>query len=158
MISVRKSLEHLAWSDDKFFGKLADISVESYQLSLKAGEKTVGELARHIVGGAEWLRFLLTGLVRTDLKVPTSNEEMATLRQHLAQLNKSIFEEANIEDDLLSFEDTSGDRKTSRATVISQAVLHSAEHKAQIVATLVVHGITSINLDNYDLWHLPYIP
>jgi uncharacterized damage-inducible protein DinB len=139
-------LEHLAWSDDQIFWKLDEVSVEAFNLSLVSGERTVGDLARHIVDGAEWFRYVLTGEPWTDLKVPTSKEEMAALRQHLARLNKTVLAEANKEDDLLFFEDEYGGQKAPRSTVLAQA---------QIVSTLMVHGVISINLDNYDVWKFP---
>jgi uncharacterized damage-inducible protein DinB len=151
VISIRKSLEHLAWSDDQIFRKLEDVPVEIYDFSLAIGERTIGELVRHIVGGAEWCRFLLTGKRWTELKVPASTEQLTALREHLILVNAAIFAEAAKEDELLSFDD--GGDKDLRSTILAQAVLHSAEHKAQIVSTLKVHGFTSINLDNFDVWN-----
>jgi uncharacterized damage-inducible protein DinB len=148
-------LKHMAWSDDQIFWKLAEVSVDVFNLSLFSGERTVGDMARHIVDGAEWFRYVLTGEQWTDLKVPTSKEEMAALRQHLARINKTVLGEANKEDDLLFFDDEYGSHQAPRSTVLAQAVLHSTEHKAQIVSTLMVHGVTSINLDNYDVWNFP---
>ena len=40
-----------------------------------------------------------------------------------------------------------------RSTIISQAVHHATEHRAQLVSALEVRGFTSINLDDYDLWN-----
>jgi uncharacterized damage-inducible protein DinB len=131
LISIQKSLEHLAWSDDQIFGKLEELPIEAFNLALFSGERTVADLAKHIVDGAEWFRYVLTGEKWTDLA------------------------EANKEDDLLFFDDEYGSHKAPRSIVLAQTVLHSAEHKAQIVSTLMAHGVTSVNLDNYDVWHLP---
>lgn len=86
-----------------------------------------------------------------NANVPASREEMAVLRQHLALVNAAVLAEADKEDELLSFDE--GGSKDLRSTILAQAILHSAEHKAQIVSTLTVHGVTSINLDNYDVWN-----
>jgi uncharacterized damage-inducible protein DinB len=41
----------------------------------------------------------------------------------------------------------------ARSTIISQAVHHATEHRAQLVSALEARGFTSINLDDYDLWN-----
>jgi uncharacterized damage-inducible protein DinB len=153
VISIQKSLEHLAWSDDRIIEKLEEAQGKIFDLSLTSGERTIREMVQHIVDGAEWYRYLLTGEKGTNPKVPASREELATLRQHLALVNAAVLAEAHKEDGLLSFDE--GGAKDLRSTILAQAVLHSAEHKAQIVSTLMVHGVTSINLDNYDLWNFP---
>ena len=39
-----------------------------------------------------------------------------------------------------------------RSTILSQAVHHAIEHRAQAVAALEARGFASINLDGFDLW------
>ena len=38
----------------------------------------------------------------------------------------------------------------ARSTVLSQAVHHATEHRAQLVAALEANGYTDINLDDFD--------
>jgi uncharacterized damage-inducible protein DinB len=40
----------------------------------------------------------------------------------------------------------------ARSTIISQAIHHATEHRAQLISALEAKGFTSINLDHYDLW------
>jgi uncharacterized damage-inducible protein DinB len=40
-----------------------------------------------------------------------------------------------------------------RSTIISQAIHHATEHRAQLISALEAKGFTSINLDDYDLWN-----
>ena len=39
-----------------------------------------------------------------------------------------------------------------RSTILSQAVHHATEHRAQAVAALELRGFDSILLDDYDVW------
>ena len=39
-----------------------------------------------------------------------------------------------------------------RSTILSQAVHHATEHRAQAVSALELRGFDSIILDNYDVW------
>jgi uncharacterized damage-inducible protein DinB len=41
----------------------------------------------------------------------------------------------------------------ARSTIISQAIHHATEHRAQLVSALEARGFTGINLDDYDLWN-----
>jgi len=39
-----------------------------------------------------------------------------------------------------------------RSTILSQAIHHATEHRAQIASALEAKGFTPINLDDLDLW------
>jgi uncharacterized damage-inducible protein DinB len=39
-----------------------------------------------------------------------------------------------------------------RSTIISQAIHHATEHRAQLISALEAKGYKTINLDDYDLW------
>ena len=39
-----------------------------------------------------------------------------------------------------------------RSTIISQAIHHATEHRAQAVTALETKGYSSVNLDSFDLW------
>jgi uncharacterized damage-inducible protein DinB len=42
--------------------------------------------------------------------------------------------------------------KRWRSTILSQAIHHATEHRAQIAAALEAKGFTPVNLDDLDLW------
>ena len=39
-----------------------------------------------------------------------------------------------------------------RSTIITQAIHHATEHRAQAVCALEVKGFRAVNLDDYDVW------
>ena len=153
MISMTTSLRHMAWADDCIFEKLTNLTSQELEYSLIPGESSVGYLARHIVGGAEWYRYILTGIMYTDLQLPTDTSGIVALRTHLLSVNKTIIDQAELSPELLNYTNEMGPAQAQRSMILAEAVLHAAEHRTQIVATLKVHGNSEIDLDRFDLWH-----
>jgi uncharacterized damage-inducible protein DinB len=42
--------------------------------------------------------------------------------------------------------------KRWRSTILSQAIHHATEHRAQLAAALEAKGFNPVNLDDLDLW------
>jgi len=152
MIELTRALQHLAWADDRFFATLAALPAEGLDARVAPGEWTVGVLAQHIVGGAEWYRYCLTGVAWTDLLTPAGPEDLQALRRHLAELDATLIAEGSKPEERVQFEDEDGPRSALRSTILVQACLHAAEHRAQICAALPVAGLQAPVLDDLDLW------
>jgi uncharacterized damage-inducible protein DinB len=52
----------------------------------------------------------------------------------------------------LDLENHRGKFQRLRSTVLSQAIHHATEHRAQIASALEVKGFEPINLDDISLW------
>ena len=73
-------------------------------------------------------------------------EQAATVDSLLAEcvkLDDVQIEFTNFEDKLV---------KRWRSTILSQAIHHATEHRAQIASALEAKGFTPMNLDDLDLW------
>jgi uncharacterized damage-inducible protein DinB len=58
-----------------------------------------------------------------------------------------------LEDIRLEFTNSDGEKvKRWRSTILSQAIHHATEHRAQIASALEAKGFTPVNLDDLDLW------
>ena len=152
VIDLTRSLRHLAWADAKLFSDLQALPPEALEARYSPDAWTVGHLARHIVGGAEWYAYCLAATPWTDLETPSSPEALRALGRHLDDLDALLLEQAALPDELLEFVDEDGARSALRSTVLAQACLHSAEHRAQIACALEVTGHAGVTLDDYDLW------
>lgn len=106
----------------------------------------------HIVDGAEWYRYCLTGEKWTGLRPPQTWAEVDTLRRHLVDLDATLLAQADLPDERMTFEDEDGPRTVWRSTLLSQAVLHAIEHRAQIACALAASGYEGPSLDDLDLW------
>lgn len=152
MIDLTRGLRHLSWGDDRFFASLASLPASALQATYAPGAWTVGHLAMHIVAGAEWYRYCLTGEQWTDLRIPQGAGDIEELRAHLLHLDATLLEEGSKADGLVEFEDEDGRRSALRSTIVTQAFLHAIEHRAQIACALQVGGFPGLSLDDIDLW------
>jgi len=152
VIDLTGSLRHLAWADARLFSDLAALPPEALQARYAPDAWTVGHLAMHIVGGAEWYCYCLAGTPWTDLSIPGNAADLRALAARLATLDALLLEQATLPDEVVEFIDEDGPRSALRSTILSQATLHSTEHRAQIACALEVTGHGGVTLDDYDLW------
>jgi uncharacterized damage-inducible protein DinB len=152
VIDLTRSLRHLAWADARLFEDLAALPPEALQARYAPEAWTVGHLAMHIVGGAEWYAYCLDGEQWTDLAIPESAADLRALAARLADLDAILLAQAALPDETVEFIDEDGPRSALRSTILSQACLHSTEHRAQIACALEVTGQGGVTLDDYDLW------
>lgn len=152
MIDMTRSLRHLAWANARLFEDLAALPPEALQARYSPDAWPVGQLAMHIVGSSEWYAYCLAGTPWTDLSVPESAADLRALAAHLADLDALLLQQAAPPDGQVSFVDEDGPRTAHRSTILSQACMHSTEHRAQIACALEVNGFGGVVLDDYDVW------
>jgi uncharacterized damage-inducible protein DinB len=150
-ISLELSLKHLAWSNQKIFSYFSDMSDEVFGLKAADGEWPIGQILTHFAGSGEWYRYCLNGTMWTDLKPITSGAVASEYLPIMASLDASLLECVSLPDDKLEIEGENGIIHATRSLILSQAVMHSAEHKGQIAAILKQYG-HHIDLDSLDVW------
>jgi len=107
----------------------------------------------HLVGGQRWLKYCLEGGVEwtlPELKPVTSSETALEYLPIMADLDSFLLESVELEDEEIIFHSGGNARKGRRSFILSQSVVHSAEHKGEIAAVLKQHGF-HINLDELDV-------
>jgi uncharacterized damage-inducible protein DinB len=153
MISLETSLQHLAWSNQKFFGYFTQLPDEVFGLTAAEGEWPVGRILTHLAGSGQWYRYCLTGIDWTDLKPITDAQVAAEYLKIIADLDAVLLANLALADELVTFEDETGPMSAPRSLILAQAVMHAAEHKGQIATILKQHG-HHIDLDALDVWSL----
>jgi len=124
---------------------------EVFALRAAEGEWPVGQILTHFAGSGEWYRYCLNGGMWTDLKPITSAAIALDYLPIMASLDATLLENLPMADDRLEIEGENGIIHATRSLILSQAVMHSAEHKGQIAAILKQHG-HHIDLDALDVW------
>ena len=152
MVMMSTALRHLAWADGQLFAQLASLPPSALKARLGPSGQSVGALAVHIVAGAEWFRYCLTGYPYSELVTPVFPADLLLLREHLLEIDGVLLAEANEVDELVSFADETGPRSVLRSTILAQAAYHSTEHRTQIACALDAAGTRGLCLDDYDLW------
>lgn len=151
MIYIKKSLEHMAWSSQEIFTEISNLPTDIYGLRAADGEWPVGKILNHFVNAAEWFRYCLTGIKWSDLPRINNPETLLKMKSYLAELDQTLINQSELEDKILSFNDENGPAKASRTMILSQTVMHTAEHKGQLSTILKMHGY-ELDLDKYDVW------
>lgn len=142
----------MAWANDTLFGHLATLPAAAFGVSYVPTEWSIGRLSVHLISSSEWFRYCLTGTRWTDLDREWTSAEVVALRSYLAELDAILGSEAQKPDGNVTFEDEDGPKTFRRSTILTQAVVHAAEHRAQIAVALEVHGFPRFDLDLIDLW------
>lgn len=151
MVNLELSLHHLAWSNQKFFALFKDMPDEIFGLKAAKGEWPVGQILTHFAGSGEWYSYCLSGAQWTDLKPITTGSIALEYLPIMAKLDAHLLENVSLPDDKLEIEGENGIIHATRSLILSQAVMHSAEHKGQIAAIMKQHG-HHIDLDALDVW------
>jgi uncharacterized damage-inducible protein DinB len=151
MIGIKHALEHMAWSNEEFFKQLIGQHEGIYALSSAEGEWSVGRLLAHLADSGEWYRYILTGEGWTDPQPISNHQEAVDLGAYLAQLDAGLVKQADLEDEVLTFQDEHGPSQATRSMLLAQAVMHTAEHKGQIASIAKAAGF-HLDLDCLDLW------
>ena len=151
MISLELSLKHLAWSNQKFFALFKDMPNEVFGFKAADGEWPVGQILTHFAGSGEWYSYCLSGAQWSDLKPVTSGAIATEYLPIMAKLDGHLLENLSLPDDVLDVDSEEGIIHPTRSLILSQAVMHSAEHKGQIAAIMKQHGY-HIDLDALDVW------
>lgn len=124
---------------------------EVFGLRAADDEWPVGKILTHFAGSGEWYRYCLNGGMWTDLKPVTSGALARDYLPIMASLDATLLEYVSLSDDKLEIEGEEGIIHATRSLILSQAVMHSAEHKGQIATIMKLHG-HHIDLDALDVW------
>ena len=151
MISLELSLKHLAWSNQKFFSYFGEMPDEVFGLKAAEDEWPVGKILTHFAGSGEWYSYCLSGAQWSELKPVTSGAIATEYLPIMAKLDGHLLENLSLPDDVLDVDSEEGIIHPTRSLILSQAVMHSAEHKGQIAAIMKQHG-HHIDLDALDVW------
>ena len=125
---------------------------EVFGLKAAEDEWPVGQILTHFAGSGEWYQYCLNGGRWTDLKRITEGAIVIEYLPIMAKLDAVLFENLSLPNDNLEIESEEGIIHATRSVILSQAVMHAAEHKGQIAAILKQHGY-HIDLDALDVWN-----
>lgn len=158
-ISLDRLLGHMAWANQKTIEHLQTLPEESLKAFATNPEWFVGEIAHHIVDSADHYAFRISGKPALtqpgdpcidDVKVIA---DLARLKEQAAAVDAMLLECVKLDDvqiEFVNYEDKLV--KRWRSTILSQAIHHATEHRAQIASALEAKGFTPVNLDDLDLW------
>lgn len=158
-IALDRLLAHMAWANQKTIEHLQTLPEDSLKAFATNPEWFVGEIVYHIVDSADHYAFRISGIPAltqpgdpciVEIKVIA---DLARLKEQAAKVDAMLLEYVKLEDIQLEFVNAEGELvKRWRSTILSQAIHHATEHRAQIASALEAKGFTPVNLDDLDLW------
>ena len=144
-ISMDRMLAHMAWANQKTFSHLETLPEDSLKAFATNPEWFVAEIVHHIVDSGDIYAFRISGI--PVLTKPGDDpiddvvqiSDLARIKEQAAKVDKALLECGKLV-------------KRWRSTILSQAIHHATEHRAQIASALEAKGFTPVNLDDLDLW------
>ena len=165
-MDMERILKHMAWANQEIIGKISELPEEALTAYVVNPEFTVGDIVRHIGSASNWYVWRLLDkstftaadedlwkkrLADADEGAPTMQEVKYVL-EVLRSSDAILLEQSRIPEAEVPREFRGEQHIFKRSTILSQAVHHATEHRAQAVAALELRGFNSINLDDFDVW------
>jgi len=151
-IGIEKLVRHMAWANQQVIAKLGELPDEALSSYVVNPEWTVAKIIHHILSSADWYGFRLTGEMHSEFEQPTSTREMAEFSRKAQLFDDRLLRACAAPEALIPREYEGKTIMRARSTILSQAVHHATEHRAQIVSALELRGYETINLDDFDVW------
>ena len=156
-ISIDRPLRHMSWANQKIYAACALLPEEALDAYIVNPEWSARQILQHILSGADWFVYCLGIADWSDIPTPKSVVDIPALAKRLETCDAQILTAAGLEDELLTFQEGERKVKVLRSTLLSAAILHSAEHRAQLMDAIESRGFKAIDLDSIDLWTFEYI-
>jgi len=158
-IEMMRLLAHMAWANQKTITHLRALPDEALKAYVINSEWTVAEMVHHIVDSADHYVYRLSGKLvlaqnpDSPIADVNSNSDLVRIAEQAAKVDAALGECVHLDETQLEFTNSAGkDVKRWRSTILSQAIHHATEHRAQIAAALEFRNFPILDLDELDLW------
>lgn len=157
-MTVARLLRHMAWANQETIKHLQTLPEESLKSFATNPEWFVAEIAHHIVDSADHYAYRITGTpALTQPGDPCIADigkisDLVRLAEQAAIVDSHLIGAADLEEAWLELKNDEGKVTRLRSTVLSQAIHHATEHRAQIASALEAKGFKAVDLDEIDLW------
>ncbi|MBM3720929.1 MAG: hypothetical protein FJW47_03400 [Actinobacteria bacterium] len=156
-IGLERLLAHMKWANRLTIEHLQTLPDEALKAFATNSEWFVGEIMHHIVEAADNYAYRITNarceVPGEKIQELESIKDLEFLKLQADAIDTALQECAKLDDIQLEFVNYSGNLvKRWRSTILSQAIHHATEHRAQIASALEAKGFKPVNLDELDLW------
>lgn len=156
-IGLERLLAHMAWANRLTIEHLQTLPEESLRAFATNSEWHVAEIMFHIVDAADHYVFRISGahpeIPGEKIQELGKISDLEMLKEQCIGIDAALQECVKLEDIQLEFENIHGKKvKRWRSTILSQAVHHATEHRAQLASALEAKGFKPVDLDELDLW------
>ncbi len=151
-VIIDRLFRHLAWANAYVFDQIASQSDASLKLTAPNDDWSVGEILEHLTAAADRYADRLDNKGDTPTEVPATSAEVRALKELSATSDARLREAAKSPVGFVEFQREGRTIRRNRETILTQAIHHATEHRAQIAGIFANHGMKVIDLDAIDLW------
>lgn len=145
-------LRHMAWANQRVYDAVQKLPDEALTAYITNPHWSAGHILQHIVNGADWYVYCLTGNHWRDVKLPSAMVDLDELKKQLTEFDAKIASQAGMPDEYLTIKEGENSWQNLRSTILAEAIYHAAEHRTQLVDALESKGYKPVSLDDLDLW------
>jgi len=156
-IALNRLLAHMSWANQKTIAHLQTLPEQSLSAFATNQKWQVAEITHHIVDAADSYAFRITGehpqLPGESIPEIKTISDLALIAKQAEVIDAALLKSVSLADEQIEFTNYAGKLvKRWRSTILSQAIHHATEHRAQIASALEAKGFTPVDLDELDLW------
>jgi uncharacterized damage-inducible protein DinB len=156
-IALNRLLAHMSWANQKTIAHLQTLPEQSLSAFATNQKWQVAEITHHIVDAADAYAFRITGehpqLPGESIPEIKTISDLALIAKQSEVIDAALLKSVSLADEQIEFTNYAGKLvKRWRSTILSQAIHHATEHRAQIASALEAKGFTPVDLDELDLW------
>lgn len=147
----------MAWANQQTLAHLETLPQGALGAFATNPDWTVAEIAHHIVDSADFYVYRITGeWAKTSgesIQELESIADISVLKSQAEDIDAALGRSVDLDDIKIEFKNVHGDIvQRWRSTILSQAIHHATEHRAQIASALEAKGFKPVDLDELDLW------
>jgi uncharacterized damage-inducible protein DinB len=151
-LNLERALKHMSWANQEVYKLIIALPDEALDAYASDPEWTVGEILRHIASSSGSYGARLKGSDADVLVRPQTMQELQVIANQLLSNDAELLELANFTDEKIAITREGETTYWMRSTIVTQAIHHATEHRAQAVSALEAKGFKEVNLDDYDVW------
>jgi uncharacterized damage-inducible protein DinB len=151
-LNLERALKHMSWANQEVYKLIIALPDEALDAYATDPEWKVGEILRHIASSSGGYGARLRGVDAEVLVRPTTMQELQAIAKKLLSNDAELLQLANVEDEKIAVTREGKTTHWMRSTIVTQAIHHATEHRAQAVSALEAKGFKAVDLDEYDVW------
>jgi uncharacterized damage-inducible protein DinB len=151
-LNLERALKHMSWANQEVYKLIIALPDEALDAYATDPEWKVGEILRHIASSSGGYGARLRGVDAEVLVRPTTMQELQVIAKKLLSNDAELLQLANVEDEKIAVTREGKTTHWMRSTIVTQAIHHATEHRAQAVSALEAKGYKAVDLDEYDVW------
>jgi len=151
-LDLERALKHMSWANQAVYKLIIALPDDALKAYVTDPDWTVGEILRHIASSSGGYGARLKGSDAEVLVRPKTMQELQAIAKRLLSNDAELLVLADIADEKMAVIREGETTHWMRSTIVTQAIHHATEHRAQAVSALEAKGFKAVNLDDYDVW------